>query len=449
MRYILLFIHALTITIYHVFFGDPVTVSTNIPDSVKPGGQFLATITVKKGTLSGFAKLQVELPEGMTAEESDSKGGTFSTTGQTAKIIWTSIPSTEEVEVKMLITVQAPASGDKVIQGKYSYIDNNVKQSVEFTPVTVKIASEGGAVTTNTTAPTETVAATSNDTTPKPFTKPEETPSAVSAVRNITEAKVKGEYEVELRLKKDGVKGFAKVQEKIPGGYMAVGQKTEGATFSFNSSDYTAKFIFTSLPSQDELVLTYKLMPKQGVPQESPAAVSGEFSYLENQATKKYTIERQELPGQPAVASTNTTTTTEPANTNTTTPTNTVATTEPANTNTTTTTEPANTNTVATTEPAKTKNAAISFVVQVGAFKNGVNVNALSAKYSLSGVRTEMHEGYTKCLVGKHDEYKQARDAREVIKGKGVSDAFVAAYNSATRISVQEALMITSQKWYR
>src|SRR5262249_46683080 len=132
--------------------------------------------------------------------------------------------------------------------------------------------------------------------------------------------------------------------------------------------------------------------------------------------------------------------------TNTTAPTNTVATTEPVNTNTT-----APTNTVATTEPVNTgsKNANINYVVQVGAFKNGVNVSALSARFKLSGVRTEMQEGYTKCLVGKHGEYKQARDAREVIKGKGVADAFVAAYNAATRITVQEALMITSQKWYR
>jgi hypothetical protein len=87
--------------------------------------------------------------------------------------------------------------------------------------------------------------------------------------------------------------------------------------------------------------------------------------------------------------------------------------------------------------------------VQVGAFRKEVNVAALAAKYSLNGVNTEMHEGYTKCIVGKHDEYRSARDAREGIRSKGVNDAFVTAYNSGRRITVQEALMITSQKWFR
>src|ERR1700751_4641452 len=139
MRYILFFIHALAITIYQFFFVDPVTVKTNFPETASPGSQFLAEITISKGSLSGFAKFQIELPDGFTAEESDSKGGTFSLAGQTAKIIWTSVPSTSDIVVKVLIKVGASASGDKTITGKYSYIENNVKQQVEFTPVIVKV----------------------------------------------------------------------------------------------------------------------------------------------------------------------------------------------------------------------------------------------------------------------------------------------------------------------
>ena len=78
-----------------------------------------------------------------------------------------------------------------------------------------------------------------------------------------------------------------------------------------------------------------------------------------------------------------------------------------------------------------------------------MDVNTLSAKFKLNGVRTEMQDGFTKCVFGKHSEYKSARDSRETARSKGVTDAFVAAYNAAQRITVQEALMITSQKWYR
>ena len=52
-------------------------------------------------------------------------------------------------------------------------------------------------------------------------------------------------------------------------------------------------------------------------------------------------------------------------------------------------------------------------------------------------------------MVGNFNEYKEARSHRENIKQKGCSSAFVVAYNGAKRITVQEALMITSQKWFK
>jgi hypothetical protein len=60
-----------------------------------------------------------------------------------------------------------------------------------------------------------------------------------------------------------------------------------------------------------------------------------------------------------------------------------------------------------------------------------------------------MADGFTKYTVGAHNEYKEARDAREDLRNKGVVAPFVTAYNSGKRITVQEALMITTQKWYR
>jgi hypothetical protein len=60
-----------------------------------------------------------------------------------------------------------------------------------------------------------------------------------------------------------------------------------------------------------------------------------------------------------------------------------------------------------------------------------------------------MHEGMTKFLVGKFPEYKESRNYREAMRAKGVTDAFVTAYNAGKRITVQEALMITRQKWFK
>lgn len=282
----------------------------------------------------------------------------------------------------------------------------------------------------------------------------------MNVTRTITPGKTTGTYLVELKVKKDGLKGFAKLQERVPDGFIAIGDKTDGANFSFNSSEHLGKFVWTSLPAKDELMVSYKVMPKQGAAQATSALVEGEFSYLESDQTKKFVIEKQDLAGgtQTAVAPPDVTTTPTVAVTPTVVPEATVATTEPVA----TTTTAASTPTVATTEPVVTetttpvttttevqKNTNVHYAVQVGAFKNGVNVAALSSRFGLSGVTTEMQDGYTKCITGQHTEYRSARDARENIKSKGVSDAFVTAYNSGRRITVQEALMITSQKWFR
>jgi len=447
MKYILLFIHALTITVYSFFFIDPVSIKTNFPESAKPGTEFTAEIIINKGSNAGFAKFQLELPQGFSAKENDSKGGAFTLTGQTAKIIWTSVPSSPEFSVKMTIVVDASASGDKIVTGKYSFIENNNKQQSDIAPVTVKITSDAVAANTATTPTVETA-------TP-------ENKAAVGVTRTIKPGAQAGEYEVELKIKKDAIKGFAKLQEKAPLGYLADAIMKDESSFSFSFSDNMAKFIWTSIPEREELLVSYKLVPKKGAKPDPNSSIEGEFSYLENQQSKKYTVEKQPLPvAEPVatatVAPTNTATT-EPANTNT------VAATEPVNTNTVAATEPANTNTTATTEPVKTEtttpvtdvsstaptNTNVHFSVQVGAFRNPVSVSALSSRYGLSGVNTEMHDGLTKCITGKHPEYKLARNARETIRSKGVTDAFVTAYNTGRRITVQEALMITSQKWFR
>jgi cell division septation protein DedD len=256
---------------------------------------------------------------------------------------------------------------------------------------------------------------------------------------------------------KGNVTGFAKLLEVLPAGFTATAGDLQGASFSF--ADQKAKFVWVSMPSQTEFKISYKVAVATGTT--GSQNIDGVFSFIENDETKKFVIATSTVTvgtGQTQVIATNTTTTTEPIKTtNTTEPTTTAATTNTTtavNTNTTTAT-----NTTATTENTKSLSATntipasqgnVNYKVQIAALHNAVNANVLATRYNISTkVNTEMADGFTKYTVGSHNDYKEARDAREDVRNKGVAGPFVTAYNSGKRITVQEALMITSQKWFR
>jgi hypothetical protein len=145
-----------------------------------------------------------------------------------------------------------------------------------------------------------------------------------------------------VKIKKGGIKGFAKYQEVLPAGYNAKGDKTNGSSFSV--SDGKLKFVWVSLPTDDELVVSYVLEKTASASTADAKLDNGEFSYLENDQSKKVKMPIDVLGNSTAAVAK----VTEP------TPTPTVATPEPVTT--VATTEPVKTEpTTNTTEPTKTE----------------------------------------------------------------------------------------------
>lgn len=434
----IIFFNTVSVFLFGFFFGDtPVTISGSFPKNIKAATEFTAEIKINKGSVGGFAKLQLEVPQGFTVKELESKSGNFSFATNFAKIIWTSMPSDPEFTVKFLVTTDASVSGPKTITSKFSFVNNNNKEVVEMTPAEITIGDgiaetpvadsqpvSESSRTTNTTITTSTIT-TSSDNLREPN-------SDIICSRIITKGATDNEYDVEVKIKKGSIKGFAKFQETLPAGFNAKAGKTNGSSFSV--SDGKLKFVWVSLPTEEELVVSY-VLEKTNPSISGSKLENGEFSYLENDQSKKIKLSIDAIGDKPAG---------EVAKTETPIPSPTVAI-EPVKTE--TTPEPVK------TEPKETvarKEGNVLYNVQIGAFKNAIQSDVLARKFKISEtIKSEMAEGYSKFMVGKFDEYKQARNHREDIKQKGCNSAFVVAYNGAKRITVQEALMITSQKWFK
>lgn len=517
----------LGLLVYQLFFAGNVSVTQSVPASAKFNTDFTVEVTINKGETNSFAKLSIDMPEGLTVSPVETKGASFTFSNQSAKFIWTSLPADPSFKISYKVKVGAGATnGDKTISGKFAYVVDNVKQTVELASSTIKIievvaapvaaapapaksepvaqtsvpttsaaATETAAVpatttttetqpTTTTTEPsvaanttttekssTETVTpstAATETATPvtAPASAPETTTTTPAAASAQTEAaktaapvagvgavrvlprEAEGEIKVELNVTKGNLSGFAKLQETIPAGLMALPVETMGATFTF--VDQVAKFVWVSLPSQAEFKIVYKLVVTPGGGGEK--TIEGLFSYIENDETKKSVIASgsvsvKEAAQQPAVATTPATTEeskpaeAQPASAS---AAETVAKTAEA------ATKSAETASAATTPNIPSPQSGVNYRVQIMALHRTIDVAYFANTYKLDDkVMVDTHEGWTKYTVGGFSEYRQGRDHRENIRSKGVVGPFVTAYNQGKRITVQEALMITNQKWYK
>ena len=139
LKYAALLFNTIALLIYQFFFAEGITVTQNIPSSAKPDSEFTVELTINKGSVGGFAKLQQDLPEGFTAFQDENTGASFTFTNQSVKFIWMALPSDKEFKIKYKVKVAAGINGDKVIAGKFSYVSDNVKQSIEIAPSTITV----------------------------------------------------------------------------------------------------------------------------------------------------------------------------------------------------------------------------------------------------------------------------------------------------------------------
>lgn len=107
----------------------------------------------------------------------------------------------------------------------------------------------------------------------------------VSVVQNIPENMEAGkEYQIELKIKKDDLSGFAQIKILLPDGLTAEAANQNGSSFTFK--DQTARFVWMSLPADPEITLNYTI--KVDPDATGDKTITGKFSYLEDNNPASY-----------------------------------------------------------------------------------------------------------------------------------------------------------------
>lgn len=451
--------------------SEDVKITQQTQSKIYQGEEFVVEVKVEKGDIEGFAKYQLDVPQGFTAEQIDVLGATFTFDEGTIKVIWLALPSKNEFTFTYKIKVADDVPNQSLeLGGRLSYLEDNNRMISEATKLTVQIGD----------SKEEILAA-----------KPKE-PATASVSRLVTPLE-DGTYEVEVKVEKSNIDGFSKVEDVYPNKYDISPIDEQNGVFSFVKTK--VKFVWMSTPEADNFSVKYKVDPKGEAIDFT--AVTGEYSFLDDNETKK--VEIIDESGLPLANATESTTETEEV------PAEEVEKTEAAieekaeeikeeiavaeevveetkkpkkekkkedvietnNVEEMATTEITEEAPISEATPAEVTETAdnsssmennipspqeaVEYRVQILAGKNLVGKPYFKKNHQYEeNFITENHNGLVKYTTGQYNVYREARDRREEINGKYVLPGpFVTAYNNGQRITVQEALMITNQKWFK
>jgi len=425
-------------------FPGNVSVKLDVPTEVQAGSEFEVSVTLNKGDLEGFSRFQQSIPAGLTASSGSSSNADFTFSDKRVRLIWLRIPQNDEITVSYHVKIDERLKGTFTLTGKFSYIENNERKSIDIQPVAINILPSA------TIDPSLIVDVNDFEkmTMPYPGLATAEAFS-VACIRQKPYPGAQGDYIVNVLVNKNVTRQFAKIEEDVPEGFTAVALDAKDAIFTFKENK--AKFLWMNLPTEQFFTVSYRLIPKNQSKLPAPV-INGAFSYLVEENTVSVDIiERDmnltDLSGEdvnaliaralvepyPVIAQT-------PVE-------------EPVKVETQAKVEPSD------VSPGRTEGASslldtgqgVYYRIQLAAGHKPININRYFRKMKLEKeVRLEAHDGWKKYSIGSFGLYKEARDYRvHIWNTTPVKDAFITAYNSGQRITVQEALMITEQKWYQ
>lgn len=441
-KHLLLLVNMFVLLVLNIIFSD-VSIEMNAPGQIEAGNEIYVEITLNKSDFDSFARFQQEIPAGLNPIPVKTANADFSFKDQKIKFIWLKLPSEQKITISYKLQVDQRLKGTFNLNGIFSYIANNERKTVEVEPKYIVINPS------STIDPKLIVDIQDFKNLVTPNQKTESGIEQIKCIRQIPYlAQGSSEYIVNVLVNKGKEEKFAKIQELVPEGYSAKAVESKDAIFTFK--DQTVKLLWMNLPVDPYFVISYKLVPNEGIT-EKPK-MEGSFSYIEDDNTisihiveKDVNLENSSAENLLAVLNSSEGMISEPSDY-----------VQPQNYSGKVKIEIAesalkflrnDTKLTSMLEPE----SGIYYRVQIAAGHRPINMNRYFQKYNLDKeVRTEFHEGWRKYSVGSFYVYKAARDYRvHIWNTTTIDDAFVSAYNEGKRITVQEALMITNHEWYR
>lgn len=392
--------------------ADGIIIEDNTPTNMQAGESKVVEITVNKGEVSGFAKLELVLPPGLSAEAVDTKESSFTFSGQKAKFIWMSLPDQQRFTVRYRLTASPTATGNLVIKGTFSYIKENQRVDYEMQSKLVAIGLA------------DDVAETTND---DEASSSESADNGKLACDRKIQKIADGEFRVTVMIMNADLDGFAKITETLAPGFDIVEEKSSGAIPTIENGGI--KFVWFEAPVAENFEVSYLVTSISGADPE----INGIFAFVADNTPQEMNIGGGDIEEVIVMIEPDTTTETEPEP-------------EPKKDDTLDETT-ADTGAITIPDPE----TGVTYKVQIVAGHRTVGKSYFRSRHRFSeNFSIENHEGWVKYTIGSHGVYKKARDERERINSKYVFPGpFVTAYNEGARITVQEALMISNQKWYQ
>ncbi len=262
--------------------ADGVVIDHNLPANLQPGENTTVIVNINKGEVTGFAKLQLEIPAGLTARAIKKSGASFTFSGQKAKFIWMTLPATQEFQVEYELEANINANGSKVIEGQFSYIKENERVDYNLSPQVISIGAKDILVD-STPDETQTEANNTSDNTTTQLQ------SDVVCTRTLTPLG-DGKYFIEVSV--DGVEtdGFAKIREEISAGFEIKEDASGEAIVTLEENGI--KYVWFEQPSDPNHSVSYTLTSTST--SEFPE-IDGKFSYVANNQPMEISIAQQEM----------------------------------------------------------------------------------------------------------------------------------------------------------